>query len=394
MSEIRQYMRLMGITVLLALAFFTAGCWDRRELQERAMILAVAFDLAQEENSQKNSLENFVQPTAPVRYRISLQILRFKGGGEGEKRTYVISEQGGSVFESVRDVLAQSSKTLLWDYLHTIVVSEALIKRTGLEPVVDWFRREPSSRWRIRLYITPGEAKKLLDYTPPSGEPGGIYLNSIARNHLKNTHIPSIKSDLGYLIQALDNQENFIVPVITQSDKTVRLGGSAVFKQNRFAGYIDEYATKGARLIWGTEKSALIRVQCSDDPKEFLLYEVFLHDTILKPKIINGQISYELDITMAGNIGEISCRGKQDTLEPGYQRHAENLIAAEVRRNVEYTLKMMQVMNVDILSFAALLKAYEPETWLAVKEHWDEVFPKLPMKVTVQVRIRNVGEHE
>ena len=384
----------MVTVILLALSFVTAGCWDRRELQERAMILAVAFDLAEEEDTLKKPLETFVQPDAPIRYRVSLQILRFAAGSEEGKRTYVISEQGASVFEIVRDVLAQTSKTLLWDSLHTIIVSEPLVKQTGLEPVIDWFRREPSSRWRVRLYITPGEARELLDYTPPSGEPGGIYLNSIARNHLKNPHIPSNKSDLGYLIQALDNQENFIVPIITQSGKTVRLGGSAVFKQTRFAGYIDEYATKGARLIWGTEKSALIRAQCPDDPKEFLLYEVFLHDTILKPKIINGQISYELDITMAGNIGEISCRGRQDTFEPGYQRYAESLIAAEVRRNVEYTLKMMQAMNVDILSFAALLKAYEPETWLAVKEHWDEVFPKLPMKVTVQVRIRNVGEHE
>ena len=87
--------KIIGCLLLLSLTALTAGCWDRRELQERNFVLAVGIDKV--DNSKP--VETFVQPHGEKRYRLSLQLLKPVSGGEAKdkSKTYVISNTGESM---------------------------------------------------------------------------------------------------------------------------------------------------------------------------------------------------------------------------------------------------------------------------------------------------------
>ncbi|SDF16867.1 Ger(x)C family spore germination protein [Sporolituus thermophilus] len=393
----------LGYMAIICLCLLLTGCWDRRELQDRNFVLAVAIDVADagEQGSQAAAVkraETFVQPHGAKRYRLSLQVLRLAAAEPEAKKaavvkTYVISNTGESIIEMIRDMLGQTSKSLYFEHIQTIVISEAAVKQAGLTPIIDLFRRDAEMRWRIKIYITPGEARPLLEYKPPTGEPGGVYLAQIVQLHSRNIHVAGARTDLGYIAQMLDNNADVIIPRIEMADKVVKAGGLAAFKKDKFVGYVDEYAAMGLKFIRGTEKSAVFSVTCPDHPGEVLAFELFHHDTKLTPHVADDKIYFTLDIAMRGNIGEIQGTG-HDTTKPDHIRKLELLFAEEVKRSVLYAKEVSQALGVDALTFSKKLKAHEPNVWKQIEDRWDEIYPTIPLVVSVNVTIRNIGSHK
>lgn len=400
--------RLVGCVALLLLCFFVAGCWDRRELQDRNFVLAVAIDMADaglkpgidpKEALKVREEETFVQPNGRKRYRLSLQLLKFSSGesGKDEAKTYVISNTGESFFEMVRDMLGQSSKSLWFEHLQVIIISEAVLKQTGLAEIVDFFKRDSEMRSRIKVYVTPGTARSLIEYQPPSKEAGGMFLADLIRLHSRNNHIAGARTDLGYTVQYLDLRSNVLLPRIEIADKVVKLGGSAVFKKDKFIGYADGYAIAGLKFMYGTEESAIVATECPDHPGHQMAFELFRDDTKLMPHVEGDTIYFTVDINMYGNLGEIQGDISQDdTLDPEYIHRLELAFAEEIKQNVLYADRVFRKeMQVDTISrFAGKLKAYEPETWAKVQEQWDEIYPMIPIIVSVNVTIQKVGSHK
>lgn len=395
---------MVGCAILICLAMFTTGCWDRREIDDRSFVLAVGIDMADVglkpgQDPRVKRTETFTQPHGSKRYRLSLQILKMStGGGEQEKsQTYVISNTGESFFEMIRDMLGQSSKALWFEHLQIMIISEAVVKQAGLGEILDFFKRDSEMGSRIKLYVTPGETRSLLEYIPPSKEAGGLYLANIIRNHPRNSHVAGAKTDLGYIIQYLDNKVNINVPRIELADKVVKIGGAAVFKKDHFIGYVDEYVIAGLKFLAGTEKSAIITIPCPDHPKHQVVFELYRHDTRLQPHIDGDVIYYTLDITMYGNIGELQGDSELDNpMDPQYVHKLENAFADEIKHNVQYAMQVSQKeLRIDVRNvFAAKLKAHEPNAWEQVKDQWDEIYPDIPLVVSTNVFIKEIGVHK
>ncbi|WP_066237175.1 Ger(x)C family spore germination protein [Anaerosporomusa subterranea] len=395
--------QLCAIGLLIVLCMILTGCWDQRELQDRGFVLASAIDANDESSSslKQQRIESFAYPHGGSPYRLSLQMLRLGGqtSEEGSKKsnggkTYVLSNTGHSLFEMARDMWGQSSKALWFEHQQAIIISEAALKHAGLAHFLDFFQRDSEMRWRTRIYITPGKARPLLEYEPPSGEPGGLFFTALSRQYGKDPHLPTFRTDLGFTTFDLDNGSDIILPRIEMVDNDVKVNGAALFKKDRLVGYIDEYAVKGQKYILGMEKSALITFECPLHPGGVTVFELYRHHTVLTPHVEGDSIYFTLDIAMRGNLGEATCALKHNTTGRQYQEDARQMFAQEVKRNIEYGRKTAQDLGVDVLNYSRLLKAKEPKTWEKIKDRWDEIFPTIPLIVSVNITILNVGEHQ
>jgi len=389
--------------ILVVISMLTAGCWDMRELQNRHLVVAVGIDAAPPTAPQPT--ETFAQPYGSKRYRLSLQIVKFGGGnssgGEDGRiqdqtttKTFVIANTGQSMFEMVRDMMGRTSKTLYFEHLQTIIISEEAVRLAGLSPIIDFFRRDPEMRWRVSVYLTPGSAAKILEFNPPTGEPGGVYLHSIARNQRRSGHIGTLRNDLGFISQAMDNKDDVRIPAIVQAEDTVKLTGLALFKQTTFAGYVDEHVVQGLRIIDGSLRSAVIAAPCPEHPDNVLVFELYRHKTKLRPHVDGDNIYFTLDINMRGNLGEASCSFQHKTFEAEYVARAETIFAQEIKKMASAAFSACQQLGVDAVRFGKKLRAYEPETWNKVKDNWREIYLTIPMQVSANVTISNMGSHQ
>lgn len=381
----------------------TTGCWDAKEIQDRNFVLVAAIDDADiveksESEKQKAQTETFVQKHGTKEYMLSLQILKIaKSDGKGgtqAKNTFVISDTGKPMFEMVRDMLGQSSKSIFFEHLEAIVISEAAVKKSGLRPILDFFRRDPEMRSRTKIFITPGEAKVIANFNPPTGEAGGLYLTGLVRNHKKNIHVGGAKTDVGFITQAMDNSADYAIPRLEYADNVPKLGGTALFKNDMLVGYADEYITRGLKFIYGTEKSAVISIACPDHPDQQIVYELFNHDTKLTPHIEGGTIYFTLDIAMQGNVGEVNCAAKHDIHDLQFLHSIEELIAKEVSQNAQDCWTFQQGLGIDIPNAKGRFKAYHPFEWKKIKDRWEEIYPTIPLIVSANVNVRGTGEHD
>jgi len=404
--SLERWYRLFGCILISIIGLLSSGCWDQHELENRRFVLAIAIDRADQglgpEEKEATRVETFVQPYGDKRYRLSFQILDITpaeniiNGPKGKIATYVISNTGQSMFEMLRDMLGQSDRPFWFEHLQAIIISEAAARQAGgVQPMIDLFRRDPEMRWLTKTLITSGEARSLLEYQPPSGEPSGIFIASSLQLYKKNTHVPTWRTDIGDLTRSTDNNSRVLMARIELVDNIVKLGGMGLFKQGKFIGYVDEYATQGGKFILGIEKSAIITAQCPEHPGKILAFELFRHNTKLTPHLHGEKIYFTLDITMWGNLGETQCGRQHDTMDAGEIHKIETVVAEEVKENVLYSVHVNQELQVDAISFGAKLKAHEPLVWEKVKDRWDdEVFPTVSLLVSVNVTIENIGEHK
>lgn len=389
--------------ILMLISLLTAGCWDARELQDKSFVTAVAVDLADEGKKEAEKpilrLESYEQQHPYRQYRLSLQIVKLnpskqEGGPSEPSKTFTISNTGQSMLKMIRDMLGQSSKGLYFEHLDAIIISEAAVRQNGLRAVLDLFIRDAEMRRRIKIFITPGEARKLLEYQPPSGETLGRFLAGLIENHKRNLHFGGARTDLGYTIQALDNGYDPMIPRIELADDVIKVFGLAAFHNDRFIYYLNEYAMQGLKHISGTPKNGAIQISCPEHPWSVIVFEMFQHETILRPHVDkDGKIYFTLDITMWGNIDEVLCAKDHKVEDPEFLRRMEILVAEQVKQNCLFTLRELQQNKVDLPRLGGKVKVYLPKEWKKVKERWDEVYPTVPFQVSVNVIIRGVGEH-
>ena len=393
------------VTVFLTLMslLVTPGCWDIRELQDRNFVMAAAIDAVDGDEISKDKqrqVETFAQNQGEKRYRLSLQVLKLTpAGAQGEggpqaSKTFIYSNTGTSMFEMVRDMLGQSSKSLFFEHLQVIIISEAAVKQQGLEPILDFFRRDAEMRWRIKVLITPGKARDILEFLPPTDESGGRYLVGIMNNHEKNIHLLGLRNDIGYTGQSLDNKYDVVLPKVELSEKVLRIGGVALFKGDKFIKYEDDYFTRGFKFLNGSERSAVIPVECPIHSGKPLVFEVINHYTKRKSSVNGDNVSFSVDILLRGNIGEVMCGESHNTTTADFLNKASEMFANEVRQNIDYTMKKMQELEIDPLHFRGLLQGEHPKEWVKLKNRWQEIYPTAPLKVSVNVAIRMVGEHQ
>lgn len=395
-------------TVLAAVVFcaclLTAGCWDRVEIQDRAFVLAVAVDVDEagaDKQPGKTIVESFAHPAPADRYRVTFQVLRFaevKGGQDkpgGQSRTFLVTGRGPAMLEAVRDALGESSKGLWFENLQVIIFSQAVIERYGLAPLIDFFRRDSEMRWRAQIYITSGEAGKLLAIQPPTGEPGGVYLANVARRQVKDIHLPTDRTDLSFSSQSIDTGSDMILPTLEPVGETIKVKGAALFRRDRFLGYVDEHFITGLRLIRATEKSTAITFECPAHPGNAVTFELFRHQTMLRPHVEGDRVRFEIDIAMRGNLDEIQCGHQhKNSLDVEYLDAVQKLAAAEVEHSIRDTLATAQRLDWEMFYFRRSLQAYKPKDWERIKDRWDEIYPTVTVDLRVKVSVINVGEHK
>lgn len=398
--------RWISCILTLTISICLSGCWDSHELQASNFILAVAIDKADEglgpgQGEGVARVESYIKPNGSKRYRLSLQLLQLipptsdSSSPRGKTAVRIISTTGESMAEMIYDLLGQSNKKMPFDHLQTIVISEAAVRQGGLQPILDFYHKNSEVRWLTKVVITPGEARPLLEYKPPTSQASGMFIANSLRLYGKNPNVPGWHTDLGNIGEWQDNQRRVIIPRIELIDNVVKLGGMAIFKEGKLIDYVDEYATQGGKLMIGVEKSGVITFECPMHPGKILVFEIFRHDTKLTPHVDKGTIYFTLDILMRGNLGEMQCGFEHNTIEDEDIQKLEKLAAQAVEKNILYTHHTFQSLKVDVGLLGQKLQAVEPLVWEDVKEHWDDdVFPKTPLIVSVNVIIENVGVHK
>ena len=361
--------------LFLLLALSAAGCWDFEEVDRRAFAATIGID-----------------PAAGGRVRLSVQIpvvSSGKGGptGGGEGGFITLAQTARTVHECFAALQAKTSRDLVIQQNKTIVLGEAAA-RGGVEPLLDYLRRNPKAPPQSLVFIARGRsAAEILSFAPSEEILPAFALILAGQAISKADRVYFIP--LWQFIQKLVHQsKDPYAPLIEvdRTEKTFILAGIGVFAGDRLAGELDPEETQAFGLLANLMKAGTVTFA---RPGGKITLRNVKGKTKIKIRMEAGRPSFVLTITVDAALGEDT--GGWTGLASADYRRLEREAASALKPRLLAVIKKLQGWGADVIDLGETLRAYRPRLWESIKGSWREIYRKAPVEVEVKVRIARDG---
>jgi len=376
--------RLTTFFLLLSLLFTQTGCWGGRELNARAFVTAIAFDLTKEEELQSEQYLISIQLPVPERMAGG----EGQGGGEG-KPFVVLGSTAQTVASGILQLQRQLDRKLFLGHTRLILISKEVAETFGINHVIDYFLRDFSVQRMARLAVVDGKAREILELQPPMGQTPSTYILNMLSP--QNGSIFTYLTDLGKFLVLQSDEGIFpVLPRLSKGKETELTGGAAVLRNGHFQGWLSDNETRGLNILHNEFVESEYEVECPLHPGDQIVVGVnALHS------------AYRLE--EAGGMPRIKVmvHGQFETREftgpHGPEKHEEadleRAVSAAIREEIQQTIKKAQELRVDVLGIGRYPLAHHPRFWAQLD--WDTEFPFFPIELEVKMdwglTIRRLG---
>lgn len=373
------------IASMLLFVFLTlslSGCWNRRELDTLAIVSGVALDKP-EEADQIMITTQIIKPS---------EIESTSGnGGEtsGANPYFNLTETGTSIIEAIRKITEICSRKLYWSHNNIIIISWDLAQE-GVRKYLDLFVRDPEARLLVFLLVSKGQAKDILEEKPDLKTIPAMEIAEIVKASGATSFAPQITLKV-FSERLLSKTTSPVAPIIllTEEEKRAHVAGTAVFKQDKLAGELDEIETRGFLWVTGGIKSGIINVECPQGGGQDSL-EIIRADKKIIPEIKDGRIGITIKIKEEGNL--ISHMNNKDLSEPAAWEDLKKRQTAAIEGEIRAALQKAQQLNTDIFGFGESIYKKYPKLWREIEPKWDELFPSLEINIVVDAKLHHPGK--
>lgn len=367
---------LLSIVILLS-ALALTGCWNYREVEKLSVVAGVAIDKG----------ENH-------KYKITVEIVQISGGKEGKPVSQIITMEGDTIFDAVRNEISLSGKKLYWSHAKVVIISQQ-IARDGILRVVDWFNRDSETRADVLLLVS--KEKKAKDIFKGSGTTEGI--TSFELDEMMKNEKSLSKAPITELWKFVNELESIgmvaTLPTVSlrknNNKVSPQIEGTAIFKRDQLIGFINSNETKNMLFVLNEVKGGLLIVSGIDGNKRTpVSLEIFKNVTKMKPHIDNHKLEFNIHIDTITALDEV---GEMKTIDEKKIKQLEERAGKILKTRVENCIRHIQAdYGLDIFGFGEKLREDKPKLWNQVGRRWEEdQFKDIIVHVNTKVHIKGSG---
>ncbi|MCR4430394.1 MAG: Ger(x)C family spore germination protein [Tepidanaerobacteraceae bacterium] len=376
-----KFFRRCLLFLLAALAFaFATACWDYRDIDKRIFVGGVGID----KSAQDGRLE--ISFLIPVVRAIAGGEGGGGGGGGGEKPVIVESTIADTITEGARNLALRLNRDLFFEHMRIVIIGEEAA-RQGMEEIINPFMRQTEFNRRSRIAISEGEAGKIMGIKTTIEKLPSAYLESIYGNASLSGKF--VEGDLGdFLHQIHESGGNALVGKVIPGADEVNIGGGAVVKHFKLAGWLSEEEIQGINFFLGKITGGSITV---DDPRGKGKCTFVMLNAHRRLQLISaGAVpEFQLKVLAEGNVVETTEGVSMDVQD---EEIIERLVSEKIRTEIFKGIARLQNdYRVDLLKLGEFLHRYHPKLWRNYEDRWEDIFPDVRISVSVTADIKNIG---
>jgi len=381
--------------MLISYLTVAAGCEakllpQRREIDEQQLVQVIGID-------KVTGSENDCIITVASK-NISGETQSGKSdGGAGEeskgKKALILSAEGKSVFDAVRNIQTHSDKTIFWGHIDYCLIGEEAA-RENITKYIDFFTRDHELRIDYKIYIVRGSTvKDLIEEFNKSEYYIQEKLESLGKSHKLLGTSDELKDH--ELIRFLDiHGGSARVPCITL---TVRQGndgqvpdiescGYALISEEKLVDFIERDISRGVNLIANKIDSSVAVVKDMDGQDVSL--EIIQSKTDVIPHFDGDMITgVTLKTKVMANIDEI--QSHVDIKSKQFIQYLEAQLSDVLKREMEAVIKKVVENESDCLGICDRISLKSPIKWHKIKNQWLELMLKIKYEVEVSSKIKD-----
>ncbi|GMK40388.1 hypothetical protein PCCS19_34440 [Paenibacillus sp. CCS19] len=385
---------LIMFTILCAA--LVSGCWNRRELNELAVSVAVGVD-------KKND-----------GIRLSDQVLNVEAisGQKGSSGAYapvnLFQETGQSFQEAARKMTRKSSRKIYVGQLQMLVFGEDFA-RGGVAKVLDHISRDHEYRSDFLVIVArETEARDVLkvftplDKTPATKLKHSLEVSSIAWGVTTAVQFREFTSNViskgkeavltGVNIvgsRKIGNTSKNVARIFPSAGLVY--AGLAVFKKDKLMGWLNEEESFGYNFTQGNIKSAVLLQPCSEEDSDHRAISVELLRTKTKMKALleDGNPIVSISVKGDGVVTDAQCA--LDFTSPSTVDRVERGVEEQIKSHIASTVRIVQMRyNSDIFGFGELFERKYPGYWKKSIGDWDAVFPTIQVRIQPNISVKQM----
>lgn len=370
--------------LLLFVPLIVAGCWDRREIEERSTSLATGVDICAE------GADCRIIATRQLAIPGRIPVGGAGGGGREGSTVLVISSPGQDGPDTARKAQMELNRQLSFGHTRVVIWSEAFTRR-GAKAFIDYIRRDPEARRLMWIAVSEGPAEDVIRAKPPLERVPALFLSDMIDDAVKTGRMPRVAWG-DFLVRLSNEGEEAIAPLVRMvGPDEPQLAGLAVFRGDRMVGKLSPQETATYMQLQGRRQGAeLLDIELPEG--RHAVVRVFNRIGDLKPRWMGGRIHASATMDLETELVQLS--PDLDSSTPRViamiERHAEE----EITRNVEALVKKLQEQfGADILALGERVRAYLPEVWSSIAD-WPAAFADARFDFKVKVYLRRTGMAE
>ncbi|MCL6639278.1 MAG: Ger(x)C family spore germination protein, partial [Firmicutes bacterium] len=389
----RKNLRKIALLLLTALVLtLPCGCWSRKELSELAIVLGAGVD-----RTPDNKVQITLQLARPAAFGGGAEA----GGGNAPKQNvvWVVSETGSTIFDAERNLALKVSRQIYWGHNVILVYGEEMA-RGGVRDASNFFMRNPQPRETTWVLVAKGEAKKLLESHSELEKTSAQSVGFLARNRagfsimLKDFQMALASRGTNPAAPRVELQKLGQPQGPGMEDKLqheeIAVTGTAVFKDDRLAGWLDPFETRGLLWLRGEVKRGIITIPSPGQPDKLISLNIIRGSTRVDPEYDGENIRLNVEITFEGDL--LEQQSLEDLTTPEKIAAIEEAAAGIIFNKCADTLRKAQgEYGTDVFNFGEAFHRKYKKEWRELQGRWNEEFARAALDIAVEAHIRRSG---
>lgn len=391
--------RRVVIILLLLITLCLTACWDMEEITSLAPVAAIGVDLGSEPGRLQFSAQLSLAGT-----NVS------EGGGDvSPGRLRVLTEEAESMQSAFSMMQSRVRRRLFYSHLNFVVVGADLAK-SGLSTVAEAMQGWPTIRGSTLVFVAQGRAEEVLWAHSGIAKDPGTDITDIIRN----VSIAPVarKMTINDMVNALSQpgSTSLTLPILdlvplalTSSDESpdigmsqeggqfteVKLGGTALFKQDRWVSELDVRETQTLAALVGVANEGASTMANPVSPGGIIApqYEDIKIKHEIK-KTADGRLQITVSPQLQIRLGEVH-KG-YDLIKEGIGP-IEEAVQKDIRKRVLELLVKLQEQGLDSLGIGQLIERKEPKIWREIEGDWAEIYPMVEFDAKPKAGIKTTG---
>ena len=293
--------------IFLFLTLLLTGCYSYHELSNISLVKGVSIDI-EDDNYVLNYVTN---------------------------DNKILEGKGKSIAEAVKNIA--SEKNLYIGHITTCIIGESAAKK-GLNKIIDFFLRSPSSKKTFELMITKDKAKDILNKHSPNNN---SYL-------VDRTLLSFIK----------DIKDEGIEPTINGINKEAKIDNIALFKDDKFIKWKNDEINELALLLNQSKYETNIITKNGN-------ISFKMNDIKIK-KSFNNTFTYE--IVGKTTIDEMT--SNYDLTNSEYIKSLEKILIDSLKTKLDKIIYDLKKDNLDYLGIGNYIYKNNYNKWLKIKDNY------------------------
>lgn len=375
------------VAVLLVLTLLLSGCWSRMEVNDLAIVSMMALD-----KTEQGKIKMWLQIVIPSKAG-GAPGTGGGGGGQPGPNFIVITSEGRTVLEASRQAQLQMARRIFWAHMRVILLGERLA-RSGARQVVDFLTRHRESRLNNYMLVVRGSMNETMAAQSTLEKLPGEAIREIT--HARVGTAVTV-GDFSRLLQARGADPTLGVIEVSQPKKgnpegqknTYRLAGTALFHEDKLAGFMDEELTRGLLWLRGEAQQGVVTVKVPEE-SGYVSIEWVSSEVKRTARMEQGQVVVEIKAHTRGDISEESAN--LDLSKPKFMKLVEQEMAKAVQRRMSDALDQLYELNSDAAELGEVVHQRLPAFWKQKAEKWlSEEFHKARVVIITEAEVHRTG---